>query len=280
MSQPLPLENLCFLKLGGSLITDKDTPHTPRLDVLERLAGEIARARQQRPEMCLVIGHGSGSFGHVPAKKYGTREGVSTPEEWRGFVEVWKEAAALNRLVMDALHAAGVPAISLPPSAMVTSRQGRVLSWELGVVRAALHAGLVPVIYGDVIFDVVLGGTILSTEDLFTYLASALHPRRLLLAGREEGVWADYPHCTQLVEQITPADAGKISRVVSGSTATDVTGGMESKVQLCLALVGKLPRLEIQIFSGVEAGAVENALLGKPSGTLIWRGEAATPGGS
>jgi isopentenyl phosphate kinase len=29
---------LYFLKLGGSLITDKDQPHTPRLDVIRRLA--------------------------------------------------------------------------------------------------------------------------------------------------------------------------------------------------------------------------------------------------
>ena len=38
-----------FLKLGGSLITDKTRPHTPRLEVLRRLAGEVAAARQRFP---------------------------------------------------------------------------------------------------------------------------------------------------------------------------------------------------------------------------------------
>src|SRR5512146_1620840 len=94
---------LVFLKLGGSLITDKDTPRAPRLDILARLAGEIAEARRQRPRMQIVLGHGSGSFGHVPARKYGTRQGVRTPEEWLGFAEVWKEARALNQIVVDAL---------------------------------------------------------------------------------------------------------------------------------------------------------------------------------
>ena len=33
---------LVFLKLGGSLITDKDRPRTPRPDVLARLAASTA----------------------------------------------------------------------------------------------------------------------------------------------------------------------------------------------------------------------------------------------
>src|SRR5512143_3022207 len=104
--------SLVFLKWGGSLITDKSRPHTPRLEVLARLAQETAAALVQDPGLRLVLGHGSGSFGHVPARRYGTRSGVYTPEEWRGFTEVWKEAAALDRLVLDALHAAGLPALA------------------------------------------------------------------------------------------------------------------------------------------------------------------------
>ncbi|GAH93416.1 unnamed protein product, partial [marine sediment metagenome] len=38
------ISNLQFLKLGGSLITDKTRSHTARMDVITRLAEEIARA--------------------------------------------------------------------------------------------------------------------------------------------------------------------------------------------------------------------------------------------
>jgi isopentenyl phosphate kinase len=177
------VENLFFLKLGGSLITDKTHPHTPRLEVLARLAGEIAAARQANPAMKLLIGHGSGSFGHVPASIYGTRQGVHTSEEWQGFIEVWKEAAALNHIVVEALFSVGLPAIALPASAGVVTSDGQVSAWNLAPLFSALQAGLLPVIYGDVIFDQRRGGTILSTEDLFEYLAPQLHPQRLLLAG-------------------------------------------------------------------------------------------------
>jgi isopentenyl phosphate kinase len=260
---------LQLLKLGGSLITDKTKPYTPHPEVLKRLAQEIADAREQQPGMQLILGHGAGSFGHVPAKKYGTRQGVHTADEWRGFGEVWWEASALNRLVMDALHAAKLPAISLPPSASVVAQDGQVLSWDLRPIQSALHHGLLPVVFGDVIIDVERGGTILSTEDLFSYLARHLKAARILLAGIEDGVWADYPQCTKLIPRITPQTQIEAGFALSGSAATDVTGGMASKVQLSLDLVESIPGLQVLIFSGETPGATLQALLGKALGTEI-----------
>ncbi len=272
MTQPLSLPDsppLVFLKLGGSLITDKNTAHTARPAALERLAGEIQRAQQQRPHMRLLLGHGSGSYGHVPARKYGTRAGVSGSEQWRGFVEVWQEAAALNHEVMASLQKAGLPAIAFPPSASVVADDGLVLRWDLAPLRAALHNGLLPVVYGDVIFDARRGGTILSTEDLFGYLARQLHPGRILLAGREPGVWADFPACTWIVPEITPGNIDLHSGHLAGSAAVDVTGGMRSKVQQALSWVQEQPGLEACIFSGEEPGEVERLLLGQAAGTIL-----------
>ena len=70
------MSKLIFLKLGGSLITDKERPRTPRLDTLRDLSTQIAAARARDPNLLLLIGHGSGSFGHVVAKKYATRDGL------------------------------------------------------------------------------------------------------------------------------------------------------------------------------------------------------------
>lgn len=264
---------LVFLKLGGSLITDKDQPRTPRADVLARLAEEITGVRRERPEMALVLGHGSGSFGHIPARKHGTRQGVQTPGEWLGFAEVWKEARALNQLVVEALAAAGLPVIAFPPSAAVTARGGQPLHWDLAPLRAALAAGLVPLIHGDTIFDQQRGGTILSTEDLFIYLAYQLHPARILLAGREAGVWADFPACTRLIAEITPANFAAVAAQIRGSASVDVTGGMLAKVRSMLTLAQDLPGFEASIFSGFEAGLVRQALLGATPGTAIRLGE-------
>lgn len=261
--------HLKFLKLGGSLITDKHRERTPRPEVLQRLAGEIAAALRRSPGLRLVLGHGSGSFGHIPAKQYGTRQGVYTAEDWQGFTEVWRAAVELNQIVMAALAKAGLPALPFPPSACVLAEDGSVATWELGPIEAALQAGLLPVVFGDVVFDTRRGGTILSTEDLFDHLAPRLCPAQVLLAGLEPVVWADFPYCTHRVEEITPNTLAQVAPVLQGSAAADVTGGMASKVQQSLFLVQAIPGLQVRIFSGEESGAVERALSGEAVGTLI-----------
>jgi isopentenyl phosphate kinase len=260
---------LVFLKLGGSLITEKNLPHTPRMDVLGRLSGEIAEALTKNPDLQIVLGHGSGSFGHVPASKYKTRQGVKSSKEWGGFVEVWREAAELNHMVLQALEKAGLPALAFPPSAMVTARQGKVDSWNLDPLQYALDRGLLPVINGDVVFDRALGGTILSTEDLFTYLAQQFRPVQILLAGIEPGVWADFPDNTRLLLEITPKSFSQISAGLRDSTATDVTGGMADKVRQVISMIEAIPGLRASIFSGEEPGNIRRALLGEALGTEI-----------
>ncbi len=262
---------LVFLKLGGSLITDKTKAYTPRPEVLADLVSQIEETRRATHDLQIVIGHGSGSFGHAAASRYQTRQGVSGPEGWRGFAEVWYQAAALNRLVMDALHQAGSPAIALAPVSAVTASKGRVAAWDLGPLRAALANGLVPVVYGDVIFDEQRGGTILSTEDLFAHLARQLHPQRILLAGLEEGVWSDYPRCTQLIEELTPGIFARQAPGLESAAGMDVTGGMRSKIAQMLALVEEIPDLEVLIFSGLHPGNIRRALQGEIPGTRLHR---------
>jgi isopentenyl phosphate kinase len=261
--------SLQFLKLGGSLITNKEQPFTPRLDILAQAAQEIALWLKGHPEARLVLGHGSGSFGHGPAKKYGTRGGVHSEADWKGFAEVWRAAAALNRLMMDALAAADVPAVAFPPSACVKAADGKVYAWDLTPIQAALAAGLLPVVYGDVVFDQVRGGTILSTEDLFAHLAVALRPRRILLAGHEPGVWADFPACTHFLQSLTPWEFEQLGANVGEADVPDVTGGMATKVAAGLAMVQAVPDMDAYIFSGEESGAVGVALSSGPSGTRL-----------
>lgn len=277
------MKELVFLKLGGSLITDKTQPYTPKLDVIEDVALQVLTTLRAHPELRLVIGHGSGSFGHVAASEYHTRDGFfprpsplvyrerdkTEVNYWKGFAEVWYQASALNRFVMKALHKMKVPAIALAPSANVIASDGKVSIWETTSISMALAAGLVPVIYGDVAFDEIRGGTILSTEDLFGHLARALNPQRILLAGLEAAVWEDFPARTQKVEAITPRTFTEISQGVGKADGADVTGGMESKVMQMLELVRQNPDLKVQIFSGAEPGSIQRALTGESLGTWI-----------
>jgi isopentenyl phosphate kinase len=277
-----------FLKLGGSLITDKDKPYTPRLDKLRDLALEIKTVLDSNPELVLILGHGSGSFGHTAAKKYGTREGAPLAptehsphflrkwgeteggkEYWKGFAEVRYQAAELTRYVMQTLLEADVPAIPFSPSASMVSDHRKVTSHNILAIRKSLEAHLLPVVHGDVAFDEALGGTILSTEDVFAFLAEHLPPTRILLAGIEAGVWEDFPARTRLVKQIQFSDYEKMRAGIGGSASTDVTGGMKAKVEEMFGLIQKNKGLTVQIFSAEEGGFLSRALNGENVGTLL-----------
>jgi isopentenyl phosphate kinase len=275
---PAGADHLVFVKLGGSVITDKMQPETIRPRIISCLAGDVKGAMGLRPDLQLVLGHGSGSFGHVTARRYGTRQGVSSEVQWRGFAEVAAMAAKLNRMVVDAFWTAGVPVWALQPSASARCRNGELVSLETAPIEQALDRGLVPLLYGDVALDEVLGGTIISTEEIFAFLARRLCPGKLVLVGAVDGVYDRDPlrdASAQLIPEISAANWSAVRARLGGSHGPDVTGGMLAKVEEMVGLVRALPGLTVQIISGERKGALQ-AALGDPhrssGGTVIhWR---------
>ncbi len=260
---------LVFIKLGGSMITDKSQPLTPHHEVIQRCAAEIAQVTQENPDLKLLIGHGSGSFGHSVADQYQTQAGVNGETSWKGFAKVWAAARELNQIVVNELTSHGLPIIAFPPSAGIIAENHEFKSWDISPLMEALSHELIPVVHGDVVFDKVIGGTIFSTEKSFQYLANKLHPQRILLAGSDPGVYLDPGESDEIIHQISSETIDQKLPALAGAEATDVTGGMAAKVQTMIELVQAYPSLEVLIFSGVKPGNIQKALQGKNLGTLI-----------
>ncbi|MCC9075881.1 isopentenyl phosphate kinase family protein [Litorilinea aerophila] len=254
---------MVFVKLGGSLITDKQQPETPRRDVIRRLAQEIAAVRRAHPALQLVLGHGSGSFGHVYGRRYGTRSGVQDAEGWYGFAATADAAARLHRIVVGELLAAGVPAWGIQPGVALRCRDGQIYAGPDEAVQLALGRGLQPVLYGDVALDDLRGGTIASTEEIFLWLARRLSPRRVVLLGQVDGVYSADPHLHPAARPIPTLDAASLSQLQGAfgqSHGVDVTGGMAAKVQQAVELAQAVPGLEVIICSGLPPGHLSRAL--------------------
>jgi isopentenyl phosphate kinase len=254
-----------FVKLGGSLLTDKREKEMPRQEVIQRLAQEIQRARMARPDLPMVLGHGSGSFGHVHASRHGTRAGVTTAEQWFGFAQTADAAARLNRIVVAELLAAGIPAWSIQPSVALRCAAGRVAGAPDSTVAAALARGLLPVIFGDVALDSVRGGTIAATEEIFEALDDTLLPTHIILAGEVGGIYSADPlrdPAATLIPVVTLKSFAEIRAGLGGSHGVDVTGGMAAKVEQALGWVAKRPTLTVLICSGLEPDNLYQALIG------------------
>ena len=248
-----------FLKLGGSAITDKTQPATPKPDVIREIARAVFAVRAQNASLRILLGHGSGSFGHFTAKKWGYGQAGN----WRAYAETGASAARLNRLVTDIFLDENVPVVSLQPSASARTRDGELIHLDTQNIRTALDHNLIPLVFGDVAFDETRGMAIASTDAQFAYLAQILQPSRIVYTTAVNGIYTADPNKhpdAQLIREITPASFQEIRAHVGEAHGYDVTGGMLDKLARSVALVEKFPALEIFVIAA-DAAHIAPALL-------------------
>jgi isopentenyl phosphate kinase len=263
-------KNLTLIKLGGSIITDKEIPMSLRGSVLKRLVGEIASARQEKPDQLIVVGHGQGSFAHVPASQYQTMNGFINEESILGMAIVQDSAASLNRLVVHEFLKHELPAVSFYASNTVVTKKRKLLNFCADVIDQYLQKGLLPVTCGDVLVDDDQGCTIWSTEKILAFLADYFLGKQIevnkIIHVTEVAGFLDKQG--QVVPEITATTWPKISRDLRHTRGFDVTGGMGLKIEESLALAKK--GIESVIISGMMKDNLFWALSGQDCvGTTI-----------
>jgi isopentenyl phosphate kinase len=244
------------LKIGGSILTDKTRGDAARQDEISRVAGEIAACPED-----LVLVHGAGSFGHIPAKKYGLPLSFS-PE---GLRVTHESVARLNDLVIHALSRAGVDSLPVHPLSCLLLSNGRIESFALEPLKAMLEDGLMPVLHGDVAMDATRKAGIVSGDQLVSYLAGALRAEVVAVGCDVEGVLLS----GKPLAEITRRDLPALESVIGGSGGVDVTGGMKGKLRelLDLADLG----VDSVIFNAAREGNIVRALRGESIGTKVRR---------
>jgi len=259
-----------MLKLGGSVITVKEKPHTPDKRAIMRLAGEIKRANVGS----LVIVHGGGSYGHPIAKKYRIKNGYRDATQILGFSETHQAMVSLNKMVLDALIRRRIPAVTVQPSAFIITDHGRIRQMEMGTVLGLLDRGFTPVLYGDAVLDSALGFTILSGDQLVSRMALELRAERMVVGIDVDGLYTADPKVdpsARLIPRVTPGQLEGLRRGIGGAGVTDVTGGMLGKVlELVPAVEGGIPAI---IVNAAKPDNVYRALRGEAVvGTVVEAG--------
>jgi isopentenyl phosphate kinase len=262
------MKPIIFIKIGGSLITDKLKAKTLKKETLKIICQEIKLALETDKK--LIVGHGAGSFAHFPAKKYQTHKGIINKESYKGIAEVADVAAQLNRMVVRQLIESGVDAVSLSPLSIMTAKNHELNRLCTDSLEEILKLPLLPVLYGDQIIDTEVGCTIFSTEKVLGYLALALKQKgyqieRMIHCGLTNGV---YDESGATIDLINSANFARYQQALGGSGGVDVTGGMMHKVEETLALAKQgIPGL---IIDGVENGSLSKAVVGeKVIGTYV-----------
>lgn len=256
-------KQVCLIKLGGSVITNKEIPMSLRSDVLKRLVREIANARRVQPKTTFVVGHGQGSFGHVPAEKYKTMQGFQNEESRMGMAIVQDTAAQLNRLVVREFLEQDIPAVSLYPSNSLVTNKRVPDTYFTDVFEEYLKQGLFPVTGGDVLVDRKQGCTIWSTEEVLSFFAREFVRRgwRVQEIVHVVEVPGVYDQQKNVVPEITKENWPRLRSAITSTKGFDVTGGMTLKVEESLALAKD--GIQSFILSGLEAGNLERSLTGQ-----------------
>ena len=97
-----------------------------------------------------------------------------------------------------------------------------------------------------------------------------LCPSPRIRSWRTPMAWAFMPSMAPVSAAVSPwATWVEEPSTITGSAATDVTGGMADKVRQALAMARAVPGLQVRVFSGAEPGALQAALMGEAVGTLI-----------
>lgn len=255
------------LKIGGSVITDKDGDLAAKTETINSLAEDIARARVEN----LIIVHGGGSFGHPTAQKYGIKDGFKQDGQKVGFAETHHVMTVLNGLVMDALVWHEIPAVSVTPSSCVITENGRIKQFDDAALRMLMKMGFTPVLYGDVTMDEKLGFTVLSGDQLVAYLALKFNACKIVMGVDCDGLYDVDPKTeknAKFYPHLTLKELQAVQSKLAKPTAADVTGGMFGKVSELIPAIEK--GIPVSIVNGTKTIRVYRALVNeRVEGTLI-----------
>jgi isopentenyl phosphate kinase len=255
------------LKIGGSVITNKNEELTPKTQEMNRIAQEIRKAEI----LNLAIVHGGGSFGHPLAQKYAIKDGLKDISQLAGFAETHHMMTVLNGLFMDTLIMQNLPAISITPSSCIITENGRIKCFEDAALKIMLKMGLLPVLYGDAVLDTKLGFTILSGDQIVSHIATRLDAEQIVIGVDVDGLYNADPKLeknAKMFTHLTLEELRKIHGKLGKSNACDVTGGMFGKIA---ELIPALEQgIQVKIVNASKPNYIYKVLKGeKVEGTLI-----------
>lgn len=256
-----------ILKLGGSILCDKNIPFSIKWDNLERISMEIRNAidyyNSNVDKLDLIIIHGGGSFGHPIAKKYLKDKNNNKKEFYnmeKGFWDIQKAMRTFNNIVITNLHNYDIPGVSIQPSSFIAFDGGKI-HFDTHVIERMLKRGLTPVIHGDIVLDDENGYKIFSGDHALPYLTKKLKPNLSLHASDVDGV---FDSNKKVIKKINSKNINDVLKYLKPSDKNDITGGMYLKVMESYNL-----GIKTIIFNGNKKGNIYNALIGDVNGTVI-----------
>lgn len=208
--------SMLLVKLGGSVITNKEKPLSPRRKTVDNIAKSL-----QKIDEPIIIVHGGGSFGHFWSVKYDMH---TKPSKYntKGVSVVKNSMVQLNKIILDILLKNKLNPYCLPPTDFM--KGNKPIRTKIKEIEKIAKHGFVPVIFGDALWFGNGKSYILSGDKIMTILAKELRPKLCIFVMNVDGIYSNMKKKDLIYEL-------KNENPVISDIEMDVTGGMKRKIQ-------------------------------------------------
>ena len=246
-----------LLKLGGSLLTDKNEPSSLREDVINRAIEQIIESNKR-----VVLIHGGGSFGHPIAKKYQLFKGLNTSikNQVLGLSKTHEMMNQLNTILINKFLKKNYPVLSISPSSIFIKRSQQFILNSIDPIEISLKLGVLPILYGDIILEKDGSFSIISGDDIILELCKTLKNfeiAKVIFTIEKDGIYVKDGDSIEFASQIN-FDELKSVELADLEHKIDVTGGIGRKFEI-IKQIAEL-NIPIQVINGLKKNYILKSL--------------------
>ena len=206
---------MILIKLGGSIITNKEKPLSARRKAIDSILNQIKRIREP-----MILVHGGGSYGHYWSVKYDMHT-KPAKYDMRGVSIVKNSMIDLNKIILDSAVKNRINAYCLPPTDFMNGN--KPIKNKILTINEIAKSGLTPITYGDALWIGQKKSYILSGDVIMTMIGKILKPRLSIFVLDVDGVYSN-TKSKKLIRDF------KKEKPIISKNKIDVTGGMTRKI--------------------------------------------------
>ncbi len=245
-----------ILKMGGSLITNKDIPLSLNKKNVRSIAAALIKGTRKKSHenSPLILVHGGGSFGHYYAKQYGLSK-KSAHVSPLGIAQTEEGMLELHYKIIKIFLENNIPTETILPSELLSDDLSRVSKKGKEHIFRSIGGGLFPITFGYVAVGKNTA-CIISGDQICEALTNSLSVKRVIFAMDVDGIFANFDLKGDIISKLSRA-----SEIRTKSSRYDVTGGIEAKLKVGYELC----RHGAQVFyvNGTKPNRVAKLLAGE-----------------
>ena len=206
---------MILIKLGGSIITNKEKPLSARRKAIDSILNQIKRIREP-----MILVHGGGSYGHYWSVKYDMHT-KPAKYDMRGVSIVKNSMIDLNKIILNSAVKNRINAYCLPPTDFMNGN--KPIKNKILTINEIAKSGLTPITYGDALWFGKKKSYILSGDVIMNIIGKILKPRLSIFVLDVDGVYSN-TKSKKLIRDF------KKEKPIISKNKIDVTGGMTRKI--------------------------------------------------